>query len=70
MLNISEVQILKWEAGMKFPEVSLLMRLAECFEVSISELLLGYKMKSNDVIDIQKVDDLLKIIIALSSKKR
>ena len=40
-LHVTREAVSKWENGRGFPDVSLLQRLAETLEVSVSELLLG-----------------------------
>ena len=47
-LGVTVGAVYKWEAGLSTPEVSMLIRLAELFDVSV-DVLLGYKMKDNHI---------------------
>ncbi len=46
-LHVSVGVISKWELGVSAPEISLLMRLAELFDISV-DVLLGYQMQDSN----------------------
>lgn len=51
-LNVVRQTVSKWEKGLSVPDAELLMRIAETFEVSVSELLgakLAYEAETNAV---------------------
>lgn len=53
-LSISDKAISKWERGLCFPDISLLIPLSEILDISLYELLSGEKIEK------EKVDDTLK----------
>ena len=46
VLGVTTGAVYKWEAGISFPELSLIVELADFFDVSL-DALLGYRMKDN-----------------------
>lgn len=45
-LGVTVGAVYKWEAGLSMPEIGMLVKIAELFDVSV-DVLLGYKMKDN-----------------------
>lgn len=46
VLGVTTGAVYKWESGISFPELSLLVEIADFFDVSV-DALLGYRMKDN-----------------------
>lgn len=63
-LNVTDKAVSKWERGLSLPDISLLPRLAEIFEISIAELLNGETGKSDPV----KVDGVVKTTLLYADK--
>jgi transcriptional regulator with XRE-family HTH domain len=53
-LNISDKAISKWERGLSFPDISMLIPISNFFNISIVELLNGERTKENNL---QKYND-------------
>ena len=53
-LYITDKAVSKWERGLSFPDISMLMSLAKVLELDVSELLNCKKGKKEDI-DIQKI---------------
>jgi transcriptional regulator with XRE-family HTH domain len=49
VLHVSRTNISKWERGVRIPNSQYLQELSNYFDVSINELLLGEKLKNNDI---------------------
>ena len=49
-LFVSDKTVSKWERGASFPNVVLLIPIAECLEVSVTELLMGEHLDRHDMI--------------------
>ena len=47
-LQVSRQTISKWETGRSFPDITLLESLCETFDITVSELLSGKKIESED----------------------
>ena len=47
-LNISDKAVSKWEVGDSYPDISLLIPIANIFEISVDELLKGVKQKKEE----------------------
>ena len=47
-LGVTVGAVYKWEAGLSFPEIRLIMEIADLFEVSV-DVLLGYEQQSGNV---------------------
>ncbi len=47
-LNISDKTISKWETGKGFPEISLLVPLCSCLDITVNELLAGQRLLENE----------------------
>lgn len=48
----------KWERGASFPNVVLLIPIAECLGVSVTELLMGEHLDRHDMIQHDDVDNM------------
>ncbi len=46
VLNVTAGAVYKWEAGLSVPELSLIVEMADFFDISV-DVLLGYRMKDN-----------------------
>ena len=46
-MGVSIAAVSKWEQGQSLPEISMLMELADFFDLSV-DALLGYRLRSND----------------------
>lgn len=62
-LFVSDKAVSKWERGICFPDLSLLIPLAEELDISLYELLKGEKIEEN------KIDETLKEAIILSNNE-
>lgn len=70
-LNVTDKAVSKWERGLSFPDISLLIPLSEILNISIYELLKGEKMKKEEkeVINKKDVDKVIKNTIQISEDK-
>lgn len=50
-INVTDKAISRWETGKGFPEVSLLLPLADTLNISVNELLTGEKVEKEKIID-------------------
>jgi transcriptional regulator with XRE-family HTH domain len=64
-LNISDKAISKWERGLSFPDISMLIPISNFFNISIVELLNGERTKENNL---QKYND--NIVNSLNKNRR
>lgn len=63
-LYISDKAVSKWETGVSIPDTALLVPLAECLEVSVTELLVSQRRDSISPMDRESVEDLVKTAIS------
>ena len=69
-LNVVRQTISKWEKGLSVPDADMLIKIAEIFEVSVSELL-GAKIEEKNEQDVNEVaDQLMRINEQLAIKNR
>ena len=69
-LNVVRQTISKWEKGISVPDADMLIKIAEIFEVSVSELL-GAKIEEKNEQDVNEVaDQLMRINEQLAIKNR
>ena len=47
-LGVTDKAVSKWENGRSFPDITLLESLCETFDITVSELLSGKKIESED----------------------
>lgn len=69
-LFLSDKAISKWERGLSFPDISLLIPLSEILEVTTTELLSGKRIERNVQLTIDEVDSLMSKTIVLSQEER
>jgi len=48
-LNVSDKTVSKWETGKGYPDISLLQPIADCFSISLTELLSGTEVCNENV---------------------
>lgn len=58
-LYVSDKAVSKWERGLSLPDISLLQPLAELLEVSVTELLSGQRIPSDQPMTVEEVEPLL-----------
>ncbi len=68
-LLISDKAVSKWETGVSFPDTSLLIPLAELLDVTVSELLMCERMKKEEPMNSERVENIVKTAIAYSEGK-
>lgn len=68
-LFLSDKAVSKWERGLSFPDISLLMPLSEILEVTTTELLSGKRIESNSQFTIDEVNSLVSRTIVLSKEE-
>lgn len=62
-LCISDKAISKWETGVSLPDTVLLIPLANLLDVSVTELLMCERLPNNDILNPDKVEDIVKTAI-------
>lgn len=67
-LFVSDKTVSKWERGASFPNVVLLIPIAECLGVSVTELLMGEHLEGNDMIQHNDVDNMVSYSLESSVK--
>lgn len=67
-LFISDKAVSKWETGASIPDTALLIPLAEILGVSTTELLLSEKLKTEEPMDSEKVDGIVRTAIAYADE--
>lgn len=65
-IGVTDKAISRWETGKGFPEISILQRLAEVLQVSVTELINGEKLAGGDV---KEQADLAVVEMLLYAKK-
>lgn len=68
-LYISDKAVSKWETGVSFPDTALLVPLADLFGVTVTELLMCERMKKEEPLNAERVEDIVKTAIAYSEEK-
>lgn len=53
-LHITDKAISKWERGLSIPDITMINKLAEIFEISVSELISG-NIGNKEEINVEKV---------------
>lgn len=66
-LNLSEKTISKWERGVGFPDVSLILPLCKCLEIDANELMTGERLQDKQY-RINAENNLLKLMDKTSPK--
>lgn len=65
-LMVSDKAVSKWETGVGMPDISMLIPIATLFEISVTELLKGERLKSGELVDKHSVEDMLKATISMA----
>lgn len=66
-LNLSEKTISKWERGVGFPDISLILPLCKCLEIDANELITGERLQDKQY-RINAENNLLKLMDKTSPK--
>lgn len=66
-LNLSEKTISKWERGVGFPDISLILPLCKCLEIDANELMTGERLQDKQY-RINAENNLLKLMDKTSPK--
>lgn len=66
-LNLSEKTISKWERGVGFPDISLILPLCKCLEIDANELMIGERLQDKQY-RINAENNLLKLMDKTSPK--
>lgn len=66
-LNLSEKTISKWERGVGFPDISLILPLCKCLEIDAKELMTGERLQDKQY-RINAENNLLKLMDKTSPK--
>lgn len=69
-LFVSDKAVSKWERGLSFPDISLLIPLEKILEATTTELLCGKRMDSRTSFSAQEVESLMKKTICLSKEDK
>ena len=65
-LAVSDKTISKWETGAGMPDISMLIPLANVFEITVTELLKGERLQTGELVDKQSVEDMIKTTITMA----
>ena len=68
-LLISDKAVSKWETGVSFPDTALLVPLADLFGVTVTELLMCERIKKEEPLKAEAVENIVKTAIAYSEEK-
>ncbi len=69
-LGVSDKAVSKWERALSLPDVALLLPLAECLGVSVTELLQGGRMTENSTFSMENVEKLMQETLRLSKEEQ
>ena len=69
IIGITDKAVSRWETGKGFPDVSLLSSLAEALDVSISEIIMGEKIKIEEKGAIDIMDKTIKDTLAYTQRE-
>ena len=67
-LYLSDKAVSKWERGQSIPDPSLLVPLAECLDVTVTELLLCKKEEKPTPMERREVEQLVRTVVAAEEK--
>ena len=67
-LFVSDKAVSKWERGLNMPDITLLIPLAQALGVSVTELLEGRRMPSNEPMNATQVEALVKKAITMTEE--
>ena len=65
-LAVSDKTISKWETGAGMPDISMLIPLANVFDITVTELLKGERLQTGELVDKQSVEDMIKTTISMA----
>ena len=68
-LHVSDKAVSKWERGLSLPDVALLIPLADCLGVSVTELLLGERTQREEL-PVAEVEALVSASLSLTGEER
>lgn len=68
-LKVSDKSVSKWETGNGIPDVSMLMPIADLFEVTVAEVLKGQRLAQTDRINVTDVNAMLKQTLQMSEEE-
>lgn len=69
-LGVSDKAVSKWERALSLPDIALLLPLAECLGVSVTELLQGEPMAENSTLSIEDVEKLMQETLRLPKEEQ
>lgn len=69
-LFVSDKAVSKWETGANVPDIALLVPLADILGVTVTELLMCERMKSDHTMDTLKVEEVVKTAISYSEEEQ
>ena len=69
-LYVSDKAVSKWERGLSLPDISLLQPLAELLEVSVTELLSGQLIPSDQPMTVKEVEPLLTGALSMTAQEQ
>lgn len=69
-LYISDKAVSKWERGLSLPDIALLMPLAECLDVTTTELLSARRLEAGERMDVAQVEELVTDALGRSVTER
>lgn len=69
LLFISDKAVSKWETGQSIPDTSLLLPLAHHLDVTVTELLMCERQGREEVLDPERVEDLVLTAVSYSKEK-
>lgn len=67
-LGVSVAAVSKWESASAYPDIELLPKIANLFDVSV-DYLLGYEMKETDITIDEHIDHALKLVYEKKSRE-
>lgn len=68
-LRVSDKTVSKWETGNGIPDVSMLMPIADLFEVTVAEVLQGQRLAQTDRINVAEVNAMLKQTLQMTEEE-
>ena len=68
-LFLSDKAVSKWETGASIPDTSMLVPLAELLEVSVTELLLCQRVREEEPMDTEQVEDVVKAAVRYGERQ-
>ena len=69
-LYVSDKAVSKWERGLSVPDISLLVPLAEQLNVTVAELLQGYRVEEEQRFTREETEELIRRALTFSADRR